>query len=70
MRVTGPSTAYTLAVLLPRRLDLNRKKPAVILSGVAPSRAPVEYFFKGEHGQNLDADLQGSGRAPTCISTV
>jgi hypothetical protein len=58
---TGPSTVYTLAVLLPRRLPLDRKKPTVVLSGVAPSRAPVDYLFKGQRGQNLDADLQGSG---------
>lgn len=59
--VSGVPTAYTLAVQIPRRLLVNREKPAAALSGVAPSRAPVDYLFKGEPGQILDADLQGSG---------
>jgi hypothetical protein len=52
-------TAYTLAVQIPRRVLLQDDQPATF-SGVAPSRAPIDYLVRGESGRTLEVDLRGA----------
>jgi hypothetical protein len=61
MAVTVPTT-YTLAVQIPRRVMLQGNQPATF-SGVAPSRAPIDYLIRGEVGRTLEVRLQGENSA-------
>ena len=58
VRATGAPTAYTLAVQIPRRVVVDRENPSASFSGIAPSRAPVDFLIKGERGRTLDAELR------------
>lgn len=53
------ATAYTMAVQIPRRVLLQDDRPATF-SGVAPSRAPIDYLVRGESGRTLEVGLQES----------
>ena len=57
------STAYTLAVQIPRRLSIGGDDPTAGLTGTAPSRAPVDYIVAGESGRTLAASLRESDPA-------
>ena len=58
VRATDGPTPYTLAVQIPRRVVTDRENPSASFSGVAPSRAPVDYLIKGERGRVLAVDLR------------
>jgi hypothetical protein len=55
-------TAYTLAVQIPRHVILQGDQPATF-SGVAPSRAPIDYLVRGEVGRTLEVSLGGTSSA-------
>ncbi len=55
-------TAYTLAVQIPRRVIVQGNQPATF-SGVAPSRAPIDYLIRGEVGRTLEVSLKGADSA-------
>jgi hypothetical protein len=55
-------TAYTLAVQIPRRVIVQGDQPATF-SGVAPSRAPIDYLIRGEVGRTLEVRLAGANSA-------
>jgi hypothetical protein len=55
-------TTYTLAVQIPRRVMVQGDQPATF-SGVAPSRAPIDYLIRGEAGRTLEVILQGESSA-------
>jgi hypothetical protein len=55
-------TPYTLAVQIPRRVIVEGDQPATF-SGVAPSRAPIDYLIRGEVGRTLEVRLQGADAA-------
>jgi hypothetical protein len=55
-------TAYTLAVQIPRRVIVQGDQPATF-SGVAPSRAPIDYLIRGEVGRTLEVRLEGANAA-------
>jgi hypothetical protein len=55
-------TTYTLAVQIPRRVLVQGDRPATF-SGVAPSRAPIDYLIRGEAGRTLEVRLQGENPA-------
>ena len=59
--VVAPST-YTLAVQIPRRVIVQGHQPATF-SGVAPSRAPIDYLIRGEVGRTLEVSLAGADSA-------
>jgi hypothetical protein len=50
-------TSYTLAVQIPRRVMVQGDQPATY-SGVAPSRAPIDYLIRGEAGRTLEVRLE------------
>ena len=52
-------TAYTLAVQIPRRLEVSEGDPTAAIAGTAPSRAPVDYLVGGEAGRTLAAAVRG-----------
>ena len=52
--------AYTLAVQIPRRLEVSEGDPTAAIAGTAPSRAPVDYLVAGEAGRTLAAAVRGS----------
>jgi hypothetical protein len=54
------STAYTLALQIPRRLTPTAGDPTAAIAGTAPSRAPVDYIIAGESGQTLAASVRES----------
>lgn len=58
VRAAGGPTPYTLAVQIPRRVVVDRENPSASFSGVAPSRAPVDYLIKGERGRTLAVELR------------
>lgn len=58
VRATSGPTPYTLAVQIPLRVVVDRENPSGSYSGLAPSRAPVDYVIKGERGQALAVDLR------------
>jgi hypothetical protein len=55
-------TTYTLAVQIPRRVMVQGDQPATF-SGVAPSRAPIDYLIRGEAGRTLEVSLKGENSA-------
>ena len=55
-------TPYTLAVQIPRRVMAQGHQPATF-SGVAPSRAPIDYLVRGEAGRTLEVGLEGENSA-------
>jgi hypothetical protein len=55
-------TPYTLAVQIPRRVIVQGDQPATF-SGVAPSRAPIDYLIRGEAGRTLEVSLKGANAA-------
>ncbi len=59
VRAAGGPAPYTLAVQIPRRVVVDEENPATSFSGVAPSRAPVDYLIKGERGRVLDVEVRG-----------
>jgi hypothetical protein len=52
------STAYTLAVQIPRPLSVGGPDPTAAIRGTAPSRAPVDYIVAGRAGQTLAASVR------------
>ena len=60
VRVSGGATPYTLAVQIPKPVTVTPEDPTAAYSGLAPSRAPVDFLIKGEQGRSLDAEL-GAG---------
>ncbi|HUF36322.1 MAG TPA: hypothetical protein VMN37_10255, partial [Gemmatimonadales bacterium] len=64
VRAAGGPTPYTLAVQIPRRVVVDRENPTASFSGVAPSRAPVDYLVKGERGQSLEVALEPQTEGP------
>lgn len=63
VRVTASAaTAYTLAVQIPRRVELSPAEPTAVFTGTAPSRAPVDFLVRVDAGRTLEVTLGG---APT-----
>ena len=63
VRVTaGVQTTYTLAVQIPRQVQVTAEQPTAIFTGSAPSRAPIDYLIRAEAGRTLEVVLGG---APT-----
>jgi hypothetical protein len=63
VRVTASTpTAYTLAVQIPRRLEVTPGEPTAVFTGTAPSRAPVDFLVRVDAGRTLEVSLGG---APT-----
>jgi hypothetical protein len=56
---TEPTT-YTLAVQIPRRVEVGPEQPTAIFTGSTPSRAPIDYLVKVEAGRTLEAVLGGA----------
>ena len=61
VRAIGGPTPYTLAVQIPRRLEVGPEDPSASLSGTAPSRVPVDYLIRGEAGRRLEVELRAEG---------
>ena len=55
-------TAYTLAVQIPRRVEVSPDQPIAIFTGSTPSRVPIDYLIRAEAGRTLEVTLGG---APT-----
>ena len=53
-------TTYTLAVQIPRRVQVSPEQPTAIFTGSTPSRAPIDYLVKVEAGRTLEAVLGGA----------
>jgi hypothetical protein len=63
VRVTaGAQTTYTLAVQIPRQVQVSAEQPTAIFTGSAPSRAPIDYLIRADAGRTLEVVLGG---APT-----
>ncbi|HET7470820.1 MAG TPA: hypothetical protein VFJ81_14145 [Gemmatimonadales bacterium] len=63
VRVTASTpTAYTLAVQIPKRLEISPGEPTAVFTGTAPSRAPVDFLVRVDAGRTLEVSLGG---APT-----
>ena len=63
VRVTaGARTTYTLAVQIPRQVQVSAEQPTAIFTGSAPSRAPIDYLIRADAGRTLEVVLGG---APT-----
>lgn len=63
VRVSASDPArYTLAVQIPRRVELAPGQPTAIFTGVAPSRAPIDFLLKAGAERTLEIVLGG---APT-----
>ncbi len=52
------ATAYTLAVQIPKPLEVGPGDPTAAIAGTAPSRAPVDYLIGAEAGQTLAASVR------------
>lgn len=59
VRAPGGPAAYTLAVQIPRRFELQPDGPPASLTGEAPSRAPVDYMVSAGQGATLEAEVRG-----------
>ena len=60
VRVTAAApTAYTLAVQIPRRVEVSGSEPTAIFTGTTPSRAPIDYLIRAEAGRTLEVVLGG-----------
>jgi hypothetical protein len=63
VRVTAAApTAYTLAVQIPRRVEVSSDQPIAIFTGSTPSRVPIDYLVRADAGRTLEVTLGG---APT-----
>ena len=63
VRVTaGAKTTYTLAVQIPREVQVSVEQPTAIFTGSTPSRAPIDYLIRADVGRTLEVVLGG---APT-----
>ncbi len=63
VRVTvSAPTVYTLAVQIPRRVEVSPDAPEAIFTGSTPSRAPIDYLIRADAGRTLEVTLGG---APT-----
>jgi hypothetical protein len=62
VEATGGPAPYTLAVQIPRRVVLDRENPSASYSGLAPSRAPVDFLIRGERGRLLQVELRSEDR--------
>lgn len=63
VRVTaGARTTYTLAVQIPRQVQVTAEQPTAIFTGSTPSRAPIDYLIRADEGRTLEVVLGG---APT-----
>ena len=63
VRVTASAaTAYTLAVQIPKRVEISPAEPTAVFTGTAPSRAPVDFLVRVDAGRTLEVTLGG---APT-----
>jgi len=63
VRVTaGAKTTYTLAVQIPREVQVSADQPTAIFTGSTPSRAPIDYLIRADVGRTLEVVLGG---APT-----
>jgi len=61
VRVTvAAPTSYTLAVQIPRRVEVTPDQPTAIFTGSTPSRAPIDYLIKAEAGRTLEIALGGA----------
>jgi hypothetical protein len=61
VRVTvAAPTAYTLAVQIPRRVEVSPAAPLAIFTGSTPSRVPVDYLIRGDAGRTLEVTLGGA----------
>jgi hypothetical protein len=63
VRVTASAaTAYTLAVQIPRRVEVSPGEPTAVFTGTARSRAPIDFLVRVDAGRTLEVSLGG---APT-----
>ena len=63
VRVTRTAPIYyTLAVQIPRRVELSPAEPTAVFTGTAPSRAPIDFLVRVDAGRTLEVSLGG---APT-----
>jgi hypothetical protein len=63
VRVTAAArTTYTLAVQIPRQVQVSADQPTAIFTGSTPSRAPIDYLIRADVGRTLEVVLGG---APT-----
>jgi hypothetical protein len=63
VRVTASAaTAYTLAVQIPKRVEVSPAEPTALFTGTAPSRAPIDFLVRVDAGRTLEVTLGG---APT-----
>lgn len=61
VRVTAAApTSYTLAVQIPRRVEVTPDQPTAIFTGSTPSRTPIDYLIKAEAGRTLEIVLGGA----------
>ncbi len=61
VRVTAADrTTYTLAVQIPREIAVSAAQPTAIFTGVAPSRAPIDYLIHADAGRTLEVVLGGA----------
>jgi hypothetical protein len=61
VRVTaGAQTTYTLSVQIPRQVQVSADQPTAIFTGVAPSRAPIDFLIRAEAGRTLEVMLGGA----------
>jgi hypothetical protein len=64
VRVTASTpTAYTLAVQIPRRVEITPGEPTAVFTGTAPSRAPVDFLVRVDAGRTLEVSLGGDPAA-------
>jgi len=63
VRVTGfAATSYTLAVQIPKRVEITPAEPTAVFTGTARSRAPIDFLVRVDAGRTLEVSLGG---APT-----
>lgn len=63
VRVTRTAPIYyTLAVQIPRRVELSPAEPTAVFTGTAPSRAPIDFLVRVDASRTLEVNLGG---APT-----
>lgn len=53
-------TSYTLAVQIPRRVEIESGDPTAIFTGSTSSRAPIDYLINAEAGRTLEVVLGGA----------
>jgi hypothetical protein len=61
VRVTAwARTTYTLAVQIPRQVQVSAEQPTAIFTGSTPSRAPIDYLIRADAGRTLEVVLGGA----------